>query len=159
MQAITPFFWFGGNAEEAARYYVSVFPNSSIKGLTQYGPGTPMPKGTVMTVSFELNGMHFVALNGDPAIPFSGATSFVVNCETQAEVDHYWSKLGAGGQPQRCGWLIDRFGLTWQVVPKQLPALLQQPDPEKAARVMQAMMKMDKIDIATLEEAAAATVA
>lgn len=155
MQSITPFFWFGGQAEEAARFYVSIFPNSAVTAVARYGEGTPMPAGTVMTVSFTLNGSPFVALNGHQAIPFSGATSFVINCETQAEVDHFWERLGEGGTTQQCGWLVDRFGLTWQVVPVQLPQLLTQPDRARANRVMQAMLTMTKLDIARLEAAAA----
>ena len=154
MQPITPFLWFALNADAAANFYVSIFPSSRITTTTRYGDGTPVPKGTVMTVGFELNGQHFVAINGGQPIPFSAAVSFVVNCETQAEVDHYWTALSQGGETQRCGWLKDRFGLSWQIVPTALPRLLQQPDPARANRVMQAMLQMDKIDIQKLKDAA-----
>ena len=154
MQPITPFLWLALNADEAANFYVSIFPNSRITSTTRYGDGTPVPKGTIMTVGFELNGLHFVAINGGQAIPYSAAISFVVNCETQAEVDRYWTALSQGGETQRCGWLKDRFGLSWQIVPTALPRLLQQPDPARANRVMQAMLQMDRLDIAQLEAAA-----
>lgn len=128
MQKITPFLWFGDNAEVAMNFYCSIFKDSKILSINRYGPGGPMPEGTVLTVSFELNGLRFVALNGGNAIDFSPATSFVVECEDQAEVDYYWEKLGAGGKTNRCAWLDDKFGLTWQIVPKQLPELLSDPD-------------------------------
>lgn len=162
MQKITPFLWFDGRAEEAARYYVSIFPNSRIVQVLHYGEAgkeqhgqTP---GSVMTVSFELDGQPFTALNGGPTFTFTPAVSFVVDCATQDEVDHYWTRLGAGGDPaaQQCGWLADRYGLTWQIVPKQLIELLGGPDPAASGRVMQAMMPMKKLDIAVLERAAAA---
>ena len=156
MQKITPSLWFDGKAEEAMNFYVSVFKDSKVLSIARYGEAGPGPKGTVMTAAFELRGQKFVALNGGPQFTFTPAISFVVNCETQAEVDHYWEKLGAGGQPNRCGWLTDRYGVTWQIVPTILPQLLSDTDAGKAQRVMQAMLKMDKLDIAALERAAAA---
>ena len=155
MKRITPFLWFATQAEEAAQFYVSIFPNSTISSVSRYGDAGPGPKGTAMTVSFTLDGERFVALNGQQSIPYTGAVSFVVNCTTQEEVDHYWDKLGDGGKPQQCGWLSDKFGLVWQIVPTALPELLQDPDRAKANRVMTAMMTMTKIDIARLREAAA----
>lgn len=155
MKRITPFLWFATDAEDAAQFYVSIFPNSAITSVVRYGEGGPGPKGTAMTVAFALDGEPFVALNGQQPIPFSAAVSFVINCTTQTEVDHFWDSLGAGGTHQQCGWLSDRFGITWQVVPTALPELLQDPDRAKAGRVMQAMMQMTKIDIARLRAAAA----
>lgn len=154
MQKITPFLWFDGQAEEAMNFYVSIFKNSKVLSVNRYGKGAPLPEGTVLTASFELNGLQFVALNGGPQYQFSPATSFVVDCDTQEEVDYYWEKLGAGGTYNPCAWLDDKFGVTWQIVPKQLGQLLSDPDPAKAGRVMQAMMKMKKIIIADLERAA-----
>jgi predicted 3-demethylubiquinone-9 3-methyltransferase (glyoxalase superfamily) len=156
MQKITPFLWFYGKAEEAMNFYVSVLKDSKVLSIARYGEAGPGPKGTVMTAAFELRGQKFVALNGGPQFIFTPAISFVVNCETQAEVDHYWEKLGAGGQPNRCGWLTDRYGVTWQIVPTILPQLLSDTDAAKAQRVMRAMLKMDKLDIAALERAATA---
>ena len=162
MPTITPFLWFAGQAEEAAAFYVSVFPNSAIRHVSRYGEvgreqhgQTP---GTAMTVAFELDGQPFTALNGGPVFRFSPAVSFVVHCKTQAEVDHYWEKLCAGGAPeaQQCGWLADRFGLSWQIVPDRLVELLSGPDAAAAGRVMEAMLQMKKIDIAALERAAEA---
>jgi predicted 3-demethylubiquinone-9 3-methyltransferase (glyoxalase superfamily) len=159
MQKITPFLWFDGNAEEAANFYVSIFKNSKILRLTRYGKeGFEIhgrPAGTVMTVEFELEGQRFVALNGGPHFTFSPAISFVVDCKTQAEVDLYWAKLSEGGEPkaQQCGWLQDKFGLSWQIVPSVLVELLQDKDPEKSGRVMQAMLKMKKLDIGKLRQA------
>ncbi len=155
MRRITPFLWFATEAEEAAQFYVSIFPNSAITSVTRYGDAGPGPRGTAMTVAFTLDGEAFVALNGQRPIPPSGAISFVINCTTQAEVDHFWEALGASGKPQQCGWLSDKFGVTWQVVPTALPELLQDPDRARANRVMQAMLTMTKIDIARLREAAA----
>jgi predicted 3-demethylubiquinone-9 3-methyltransferase (glyoxalase superfamily) len=156
MTAITPFLWFDTEAADAANFYTSVFPNSKIVTSTTYGPGGPRPEGMVMTVAFELDGNPFVALNGGPNFSFTEAISFVINCEDQAEVDHYWEKLSSdGGEEGPCGWLKDRFGVSWQVVPTALPRLLTQPDPEKAKRVYAAMMGMKKLDIAGLEAAAA----
>lgn len=153
MQKITPFLWFDHQAEEAMNFYLSIFKDSKILNVNRYGEGAPLPKGTVLTASFMLNGQEFIALNGGPMYKFSPAISFVVNCNTQAEVDHYWEKLGAGGKENRCAWLDDKFGVSWQIVPKQLGKLLSDPDPVKAGRVMQAMMQMKKIDIAALQRA------
>ncbi len=153
MQKITPFLWFDTQAEEAARFYVSVFGNSRILKTVRYGPAGPGAAGSVMTVVFELNGVQFTALNGGPAFHFSEAVSFVVNCQSQPEVDTLWEKLSAGGNPDRCGWVKDKYGLSWQVVPTVLPVLLSDPDPLKAQRTMQAMLKMGKLDIAALEKA------
>jgi len=153
MQKITPFLWFDTQAEEAARFYVSIFSNSRILKTVRYGEAGPGPTGAVMTVAFELNGVPFTALNGGPLFHFSEAISFVVNCQSQAEVDSLWEKLSAGGQPGRCGWLRDKYGLSWQVVPTVLPVLLSDPDAAKAQRTMRAMLKMDKLDIAALEKA------
>ena len=156
MQKVTPFLWFDTEGEEAARFYTSVFPNSKIGEITRYGSAGPRPEGTVMTVSFELDGQRFVALNGGPDFTFSEAVSFLVNCDTQDEVDSYWSTLSEGGEEGPCGWLKDKFGLSWQIVPKRLPELLADPDWERAQRVMEAMLKMRKIEVDELERAAAA---
>jgi predicted 3-demethylubiquinone-9 3-methyltransferase (glyoxalase superfamily) len=154
MQRITPFLWFNDNAEQAAKFYVSVFPNSRIVTTARYGDAGPGPKGSVMTVEFELDGQRFVALNGGPQFKFTEAISFVVNCKTQEEIDQMWDKLlQGGGQPVQCGWLKDRFGLSWQVVPTALAQLMQDQDPEKSKRVMEAMLKMVKIDLHELEDA------
>ncbi|HET7224100.1 MAG TPA: VOC family protein [Candidatus Eisenbacteria bacterium] len=153
-QAITPFLWFDTQAEEAAKLYTSIFPNSRILEITRYGDAGPGPKGGVMTVSFELNGQRFTALNGGPQFKFTEAISFVVNVESQQEVDALWSRLTAdGGAESQCGWLKDRFGLSWQITPNALMRLLADPDREKSQRVMQAMLGMRKIDIAGLERA------
>ncbi|MDY6983228.1 MAG: VOC family protein [Pseudomonadota bacterium] len=156
MQKITPFLWFDNQAEAAVDFYVSVFPRSSIRKVVRYMKGSPGPEGSVMTIDFVLDGVDYVALNGGPVFTFSSATSFVINCTTQQEVDHYWEKLGAGGRYQQCGWVVDKFGVTWQVVPVQLVELMTSLDAGQNERVMQAMLKMDKLDIATLERAAAA---
>jgi predicted 3-demethylubiquinone-9 3-methyltransferase (glyoxalase superfamily) len=153
MQKITPFLWFEDKAEEAVKFYTSVIRGSKIGTIARYGEGGPGPKGSVMTVAFQLSGQDFVALNGGPGFPFSQAVSFVVNCETQAEVDELWEKLSEGGEKQPCGWLKDRYGLSWQIVPTVLGKLLGDKDPERAGRVMQAMLKMDKLDIAGLRRA------
>jgi predicted 3-demethylubiquinone-9 3-methyltransferase (glyoxalase superfamily) len=153
MQKITPFLWFNDNAEEAMNFYVSVFKNSKALGVTRYGDAGPGPKGTVLTANFVLDGQEFVALNGGPRFTFTEAVSFVVNCETQEEIDEYWEKLSAGGEKSRCGWLKDKFGLSWQVVPRALSKLLQDTDTAKSERVMQAILEMDKIDLATLQKA------
>src|SRR5262245_56462209 len=155
VQKMTPCLWFDQNGEEAARFYVSVFPNSRIVEVTRYGEANPNQEGTVMTVRFELEGRSFVALNGGPQYTFSEAISFMVSCETQDEVDEYWAKLTEGGEEGPCGWLKDRFGVSWQIVPTVLPRLLTQTDPETSQRVMRAMMSMGKLDIAELERAAA----
>jgi predicted 3-demethylubiquinone-9 3-methyltransferase (glyoxalase superfamily) len=155
MRTITPCLWFDGQAEAAARLYVSVFPNSTLGEITRYGEAGPGPRGGVMTVAFELDGQPMLGLNGGPEYRFSEAVSFQVHCETQAEVDRYWTALSAGGEEGPCGWLKDRFGLSWQVVPNALPRLLGDPDPERARRTAEAMFKMGKLDIAALEAAAA----
>ena len=148
--------WFDTEGEDAARFYASIFPGSKLGRITHYGPAGPRPAGTVMTVSFELLGQEFLALNGGPEYTFNQAISFQIMCESQEEVDRYWHQLTAdGGSEGPCGWLNDRFGVPWQVVPKALPELLQQPDADKAQRVMQAMMGMKKIEIGELERAAA----
>jgi predicted 3-demethylubiquinone-9 3-methyltransferase (glyoxalase superfamily) len=153
MQKITPFLWFDDQAEEAAAFYVSVFKNSRIEGVRRYGAGSPGPEGSVMTVTFRLDGQEFTALNGGPIFTFSPAVSFFVTCETQEEVDDYWAKLSAGGAEEQCGWLRDRYGVSWQIVPAALDEMLQDKDPERARRVMQAMLQMIKIDIAGLRRA------
>jgi predicted 3-demethylubiquinone-9 3-methyltransferase (glyoxalase superfamily) len=152
-QRITPFLWFDGNAEEAASFYVSVFRNSKIVTTARYGDAGPGPKGSVMTVVFSLDGQEFIALNGGPHFKFTEAVSFSVDCKTQEEVDYYWERLSAGGQQQPCGWLKDRFGLSWQVNPGKLGEMLGDPDPARSRRVMEAMLKMKKIDLAALERA------
>ncbi len=155
-QRITPFLWFDGQAEAAAQFYVSIFPNSKITAATRYGEAGPGPKGSVMTIGFELDGLPFTGLNGGPVFKFTEAISLVVHCETQAEVDHYWERLTAdGGKPNQCAWLKDKFGVSWQIVPAALIELLQDEDPARSARVMQAMMQMTKIDIARLQAARA----
>jgi predicted 3-demethylubiquinone-9 3-methyltransferase (glyoxalase superfamily) len=154
MQPITPCLWFDTEGEEAAKHYTSVFPNSRIVQVTRYGSAGPRDEGTVMTVEFELNGQSFVALNGGPDFTFSEAVSFQVACKDQDEVDYYWDALSAGGEEGPCGWVKDRFGLSWQVVPTALPELLSDPDPERANRAMAAMLQMKKLDIATLRAAA-----
>jgi predicted 3-demethylubiquinone-9 3-methyltransferase (glyoxalase superfamily) len=153
MQKITPFLWFDNNAEEAVNFYVSIFKNSKIVNVARYGDVGPGPKGTVMTVAFHLEGQEFVALNGGPLFRFNEAISFVVNCETQAEIDEFWEKLSKGGEKSRCGWLKDKFGLSWQVVPIVLAEMLQDKNPKKSQSVMQAMLQMDKMDIAALKQA------
>jgi len=157
MKPITPCLWFADNrGEEAAEFYTGLFPNSRITGLQRYGPGAPGPEGEAMTVEFELDGRPFLALNGgpEPGYHFSEAISFQVFCDSQEEVDRYWAAFGDGGEPGPCGWIKDRFGLSWQVVPNRLIELIQDPDPERSQRVMAAMMKMGKLEIAELEEAA-----
>ena len=154
-QKITPFLWFDGQAEEAARFYVSLFENSAVTQVVRYGAAGPGPEGTAMTVAFRLAGQDFVALNGGPQFPFTEAVSFLINCDTQAEMDALWSQLTEGGTPGQCGWLKDRYGLSWQVVPAELPALLRGPDAAGAARVMQALGRMHKIDLETLRQAQA----
>jgi predicted 3-demethylubiquinone-9 3-methyltransferase (glyoxalase superfamily) len=155
MQKIHPFLWFDSQAEEAARFYASIFKNSKVGKIARYGEAGPGPKGSVMTVSFTLEGQQFTALNGGPHFKFNEAVSFVVDCQSQEEVDALWEKLTAGGgQPSQCGWLKDRFGLSWQIVPSVLVALLSDPDPATSQRVMAAMLKMTRIDIAALQQAA-----
>jgi predicted 3-demethylubiquinone-9 3-methyltransferase (glyoxalase superfamily) len=156
MHEITPCLWFDTQGEEAARFYTSVFPNSRILEVVRYGAAGPGPEGTVMTVSFELDGRRFVALNGGPEFTFSEAISFQVGCRTQEEVDAFWSKLSEGGEEGPCGWLKDRYGVSWQIVPTVLPELLSDPDPRKSERVMRAMLAMKKLEIDALERAAQA---
>jgi predicted 3-demethylubiquinone-9 3-methyltransferase (glyoxalase superfamily) len=153
MQKINPFMWFDSQAEDAAIFYTSIFPNSKITNVGRYGEGSPGKPGSVMNANFQLNGQDFIALNGGPMYTFSEAISFFVNCETQAEVDHLWEKLSEGGKEIQCGWLTDKFGVTWQIIPTILGKLLSDPDPIKAQRVMQAMLKMVKIDSALLQQA------
>lgn len=153
MQKITPFLWFDGKAEEAMQFYVSIFKNSKIGKIVHWGEGGPGPKGTVMSVTFQLEGQEFFALNGGPHFSFTPAISFFVDCKTQEEVDDLWEKLSAGGEKNRCGWLKDKFGVSWQIIPSALGELMQGTDPQKSRRVMEAMMKMDKIVIRELEKA------
>lgn len=153
MQKIAPCLWFNGQAEQAANHYVSIFKNSSIGDISRYGPEEPGPEGSVLVVTFQLDGVDFMALNAGPEFTFSPAISFYVNCETQAEVDELWNKLTAGGEEQPCGWLVDKFGVSWQIVPTVLGKLMSDPDPEKAGRVTKALLQMRKIDIKMLEEA------
>src|SRR5207244_5133300 len=153
MQKITTFLWFNDNAEEAMNFYVSIFKNSKVLNVVRYGDAGPGPKGTVMTAAFQLDGQDFIALNGGPQFKFTPAISFVVNCETQQDVDQFWEKLSAGGRTDRCGWLQDKYGLSWQVVPTILGKLLQDRDPEKSKRVMVWMLQITKIDIAGLQRA------
>ena len=153
MQKIVPFLWFDGKAEEAANFYVSIFKNARIGTARRYGEAGPGPKGSVMSVEFELDGQPFIALNGGPHFTFSPAISFFVNCETQEEVDELWDRLSAGGRKDRCGWLQDKFGLSWQIIPTALGKLMSDPDPEKSKRVMNAMLQMSKIDINGLQQA------
>ena len=155
MPELTACLWFDTDGEEAAKFYTAVFPNSQITHVSRYGEAGPRPAGTVMTVSFELDGKPFLALNGGPEFSFSEAISFQVDCKSQQEVDHYWSTLSEGGEEGPCGWLKDRFGLSWQIVPRRLTELLTDPDGEKAQRVMACMLQMKKIEIAELEAAAA----
>jgi predicted 3-demethylubiquinone-9 3-methyltransferase (glyoxalase superfamily) len=153
MQKITPFLWFNGRAEEAANFYTSIFKNSKIGSISRFGEKAHGEKGKVMTTSFELEGMEFVALNGGPEFSFTPAISFYVHCETQEEVDYYWEKLSAGGEKGQCGWLEDKFGVSWQIVPNILTELMSDADAEKAGRVTQAMLRMTKLDIAGLKHA------
>ena len=153
MQKITPFLWFDGQAEEAMNFYVAIFRNSKVGSVTRYGDAGPGPQGSVMTASFELEGQPFTALNGGPRFRFTEAISFVVRCATQEEVDELWERLSEGGETQQCGWLKDRYGLSWQIVPVVLFELMSDPDREKSRRVMEAMLQMTKIDIAKLRQA------
>ena len=153
MQKITPFLWFDDKAEEAANFYVSIFKNSKIGSVARYGEAGPGPKGSVMTVSFQLEGVEFVALNGGPQFQFTPAISFVVQCKTQEEVDEYWDRLSAGGETNMCGWLQDTYGLSWQIVPTVLYELIQAAEPKKSQSVMKAMLQMTKLDIARLKQA------
>ncbi|SNS46484.1 Glyoxalase superfamily enzyme, possibly 3-demethylubiquinone-9 3-methyltransferase [Geodermatophilus pulveris] len=149
-----PCLWFDGRAEEAAAHYTSIFPNSRIGEVTRYGPGMPAPEGSVMTVAFTLDGQEYVALNGGPQFRFTEAISFQIACRDQEEADHYWDRLTDGGEESVCGWLKDRFGVSWQVVPTELPALLADPDPGRARRATEAMMQMRRIDLAEIRRAA-----
>jgi predicted 3-demethylubiquinone-9 3-methyltransferase (glyoxalase superfamily) len=153
MKKIIPFLWFDHQAEEAANFYTSIFKNSKIGSISRYGEAGPGPAGSAMVVNFEIEGQEFSALNGGPVFNFTPAISFLVNCETQEEVDFYWGKLSEGGQVQQCGWLTDKFGVTWQIVPTILGQLMSDPDPVKAGRVTQAMLKMIKLDISELKKA------
>jgi predicted 3-demethylubiquinone-9 3-methyltransferase (glyoxalase superfamily) len=153
MQKITPFLWFNDQAEEAVNYYISIFKNSKIGKVSRYGEGSPGRPGTVMTITFELDGQTFIALNGGPVFKFTEAVSFFVNCQTQAEVDELWEKLSEGGEKGQCGWLKDRYGLSWQIVPTALGEMLQNKDAAKAKRAMQAMLQMKKIDLEKLKQA------
>jgi len=153
MQKITPFLWFDNQAEEAVNFYVSIFNNSKVVSMSRFGDAGPGPKGAVMSVTFELEGQQFMALNGGPLYKFSPAISFFVNCETQEEIDDLWEKLSAGGEVQQCSWLKDKYGLTWQIIPSILLPMLSDKDPAKAQRVMQAMLQMVKLDINTLKQA------
>jgi predicted 3-demethylubiquinone-9 3-methyltransferase (glyoxalase superfamily) len=152
-QKITTFLWFDNNAEEAMAFYTAIFKHSKILRVSRYGEAGPGPKGTVMVGAFELEGQRFLALNGGPRFKFTEAISLVIDCETQEEIDYFWEKLGAGGQTQACGWLKDKFGLSWQVVPSALSELMQDKDPQKSKRVMEAMLQMVKLDIARLQAA------
>ncbi len=154
MTAITPCLWFDTDGEDAANLYVSIFENSRITGITHYGEAGPRPAGTVLTVAFELEGQPFLALNGGPEHRFTEAISFQVHCTTQEEVDRKWEQLGAGGEPGPCGWLTDRFGLSWQIVPAELPALIGDPDPARAERATRAMLSMSKLDVEAIRQAA-----
>jgi predicted 3-demethylubiquinone-9 3-methyltransferase (glyoxalase superfamily) len=153
MQKITPFLWFDGNAEEAMNFYTSIFKNSKVGEIRRCGDAGPGPKGSVLTATFQIEGQEFKALNGGPHFKFTPAISFFVNCETQQEVDDFWEKLLAGGKAMQCGWLTDKFGISWQIIPKALGELLGDKDPQKSQRVMKAMMKMIKIDVEGLKRA------
>jgi predicted 3-demethylubiquinone-9 3-methyltransferase (glyoxalase superfamily) len=157
MQKITPFLWFDNQAEEAANFYVSIFKNSKVGSVARYGEEgakvSGRPKGTVMTVTFQLDGQEFMALNGGPMFKFTEAISFIVNCKTQQEVDEFWEKLSQGGEEGPCGWLKDKYGVSWQIVPTVLGEMMQDKDPEKSERVMKAMLQMKKLDIKSLEQA------
>jgi predicted 3-demethylubiquinone-9 3-methyltransferase (glyoxalase superfamily) len=149
-----PCLWFDGQAEEAAALYTSIFPNSSVGDVSYYGPDMPIPQGTVMTVSFTLDGQEYIGLNGGPQFPFSEAISFQIMCADQEEADHYWNRLTDGGEESQCGWLKDRFGVSWQVVPTELMSLLGDPDPGRAQRATEAMLQMRRIDLAEIKRAA-----
>jgi predicted 3-demethylubiquinone-9 3-methyltransferase (glyoxalase superfamily) len=154
MKKITPFLWFDDKAEEAMNFYVSIFENSRVGSVTRYGEAGPGPKGSVMTAIFQLDGQDFIALNGGPHFKFTEAISFSVDCKTQEEVDELWERLSEGGQKSRCGWLKDKYGLSWQIVPTVLGELMANKDAKKSSKVMQAMLKMDKLDIKALKQAA-----
>lgn len=152
-QKISAYLWFDANAEDAVNHYTAIFKNSKIVSVSRYGDAGPGPRGSIMNCIFQLEGQEFIALNGGPAFKFTEAISLLVNCATQEEVDDLWTKLSAGGQPGQCGWLKDKFGLSWQIIPQVLLELMQDPDPEKSGRVMKAMLQMHKIDIARLQQA------
>jgi len=153
MQKITPCLWFDGKAEEAMNFYASIIPNSKVLSIVRVGDAGPGPKGSVLTANFQLQGVEFLALNGGPQFKFTEAVSFIINCETQEEVDRYWEKLSEGGRKDQCGWLKDKYGLSWQVVPIQMLQMLKDKDPKKVDRAMSAMMKMQKLDIKALQQA------
>ena len=153
MQKITPFLWFDNNVEEAVHFYKSIFKDSEITKVVHNNPATPGPDGSVMLINFRLNGQEFIGLNGGPTFHFTEAVSFVINCDSQEEIDHYWESLSEGGQRSHCGWLKDKFGLSWQVVPTALARLMNSGDPKKSERVMAALMQMDKIELDALENA------
>ena len=153
MQKITPCLWFDGKAEEAMNFYASIIPNSKVLSVLRVGDAGPGPKGSVLTANFQLQGVEFLALNGGPQFKFTEAVSFIINCETQEEVDRYWEKLSEGGRKDQCGWLKDKYGLSWQVVPIQMLQMLKDKDPKKVDRAMSAMMKMQKLDIKALQQA------
>jgi predicted 3-demethylubiquinone-9 3-methyltransferase (glyoxalase superfamily) len=153
MKDIVPCLWFGGRAEEAVNFYASTFKNTKIGHVARYGEGAPMPKGSVLTIELEINGQKFLALNGPPVFTFTPALSLIVNCESQDEVDDFWEKLSEGGEKQQCGWLKDKFGLSWQVVPTVLSELMKQATPAKSQKLMEAIMQMTKLDIKTLQQA------
>jgi predicted 3-demethylubiquinone-9 3-methyltransferase (glyoxalase superfamily) len=153
MKGITPMLWYDTQAEEAAKFYVSVFPNSKVTGVTHYGDNMPMPKGTVMTASFSLDGQDYIALNGGPEFKHSEAVSFVVNCDTQEEIDRYWAKLSEGGQTNVCGWLKDKFGLSWQVTPAFIAEVMKKKDQRRIDNMMKALVQMTKLDLAALKRA------
>lgn len=154
MQTIVPCLFFDGKAEDAVNFYKSVFKSAKVGHVSRYGDNMPMPKGSVMTAELEIEGQKFLALNGPPMFSFTPAISFMVNCETQQEIDHYWDKLSAGGgETQQCGWLKDRFGISWQIVPKDMPHLMGSASPAQSQKMMEAVMQMTKLDIATLKQA------
>ena len=157
MQKITPFLWFNDNAEEAANFYTSIFKHSKLGNIARYGEAGPGPKGSVMSVTFQIEGQDFIALNGGPQFKFTPAISFFVDCQSQEEVDNLWEKLSAGGRKDHCGWLQDKFGVSWQIIPAVLGELLHSKDPDTSQRVMKAMLKMDKIDIEALKRAASSS--
>jgi predicted 3-demethylubiquinone-9 3-methyltransferase (glyoxalase superfamily) len=154
MQKITPFLWFNNQAEEAMYFYMSIFKQAKVKNVMRYGTAGPGPIGSVMSATFDLEGQEFMVINGGPIYAITPGISFFIHCQTQDEVDHYWQRLSAGGHPSRCGWLTDKFGVTWQIIPDALGKLLGDENPAKAASVMQAMLQMDKIEISKLQEAA-----
>jgi predicted 3-demethylubiquinone-9 3-methyltransferase (glyoxalase superfamily) len=155
-QRITPCLWFNSNADAAVAHYCAIFKEARIESITRYGPSQPGPEGAVMTILFSIEGQSFLALNGGPQFPFTPAISLIVHCDDQAEIDEYWERLSAGGAKGRCGWLTDKFGVSWQIVPRALPDFLTGGNPEQANRVMKAVLAMDKLDIAAVRRAAGA---